>query len=73
MKDKKLELDELRKRLAQADKEYIQEKVYGASTQYLVREKHKIRLLQDAIRELERDLESEKKQPWWVKMWKGKK
>jgi len=73
MKDKKLELTELRQRLAQADMEYVQAKAHRESAHYLVRRKHEIILLQDAIRELERDLKSGTKQPWWVTMWKDKK
>ena len=73
MKDKKLELYELRKRLARADMEYIQAKAHRESALYLIRSKHEIRLLRDAIRELERDLGTEPKQPWWVTMWKDKK
>ena len=73
MNSKKLELDELRKRLAQADMEYVQAVVHGESAHYLVRRIHEISLLQEAIRELERDLGFEPKSPWWVTMWKGKK
>ena len=73
MNSKKLELDELRKRLAQADMEYTQAVVHREPAHYLVRVRNEIKLLQDAIRELERDLESEKKQSWWVTIWKGKK
>ena len=73
MNSKQLELDELRKRLAQADMEYIQAVVHGESAHYLVLRIHEISLLQKAIRELERDLKSGTKQPWWVTMWKDKK
>ena len=71
MNSKKLELDKLRKRLAQADTEFTQ--AHRKSDHDLVRVRNEIKLLRKAIRELERDLESEKKQPWWVTMWKGKK